>query len=126
MYEAFRRHRKVFSPLYCDMLRAGEASGSLNEVLDRLTYIIEHEHKVKSDIKSAMMYPIIVVCFLFIAFIVLLTAVIPRFVSIFKGAGLKLPLPTQICMIMYEFLINYWFLAIGIVVGRGRGACITI
>jgi type IV pilus assembly protein PilC len=63
-----------------------------------------------------MMYPIIVVCFLFIAFIVLLTAVIPRFVSIFKGAGLKLPLPTQICMIMYEFLINYWFLAIGILV----------
>ena len=119
LYEAFRRHPKVFSPLYCDMLRAGEASGSLNEVLDRLTYIIEHEHKVKSDIKSAMMYPIIVVCFLFIAFIVLLTAVIPRFVSIFKNAGLKLPLPTQICMLMYEFLANYWYIAIFILVVGG-------
>jgi len=119
LYEAFRRHPKVFSPLYCDMLRAGEASGSLNEVLDRLTYIIEHEHKVRSDIKSAMMYPIIVVCFLFVAFIVLLTAVIPRFVGIFKGAGLKLPLPTQICMLMYEFLINYWYIAICIFVAGG-------
>ena len=101
------------------MLRAGEASGSLNEVLDRLTYILEHEHKVKSDIKSAMMYPIIVVCFLFIAFIVLLTAVIPRFVGIFKNAGLKLPLPTQICMLMYEFLIDYWYIAICILVVGG-------
>lgn len=120
LYEAFHRHPKIFSPLYCNMLRAGEASGSLNEVLDRLTYIIEHEHKVKSDIKSAMMYPTIVVCFLFVAFIVLLTAVIPRFVGIFKNAGLKLPLPTQICMLMYEFLINYWYIAIFIfVVGGG-------
>ncbi|MGD8650344.1 MAG: type II secretion system F family protein [Desulfobacterales bacterium] len=120
LYEAFRQHPKVFSPLYCDMLRAGEASGSLNEVLDRLIYIIEHEHKVKSDIKSAMMYPIIVVCFLIVAFIVLLTGVIPRFVGIFKGAGMTLPLPTQICMFMYEFISNYWYVAmIILVVGAG-------
>ena len=62
LYDAFRRHPKVFSPLYCNMLKAGEASGALNDVLDRLTYIIEHEHQVKSNIKSALMYPIIVVC----------------------------------------------------------------
>ncbi len=120
LYEAFRRHPKVFTTLYCDMLRAGEASDSLNEVLDRLIYIIEHEYKVKSDIKSAMMYPIIVVGFLFVAFMVLLTAVIPRFVGVFKGAGLKLPLPTQICLLMHEFLISYWYIAICIlVVGIG-------
>jgi len=119
LYAAFRRHPKIFSPLYCDMLRAGEASGSLNQVLDRLTYIIEHEHKVKSDIKSAMMYPLIVVCFLIVAFIVLLTGVIPRFVVIFKGAGLKLPLPTQICMGMYEFISNYWYIVIFILVVGG-------
>ena len=106
MHEAFRRHPAAFSPLFCNMLRAGESSGALNEVLDRLTYIIEHEHKVTSDIKSALMYPIIVVCFLFIAFFVLLTGVIPRFVGIFKNAGLTLPLPTQICMIMYDFLVG--------------------
>ncbi len=116
LHEAFRQYPKVFSPLYCNMLKAGEASGSLNEVLDRLTYIIEHEHKVKSDIKSALMYPIIVICFLFIAFIVLLTGVIPRFVSIFKSAGLQLPLPTQICMLLYGFLVNYWYIAFGIAV----------
>jgi len=121
LFDAFNRHQKVFSPLYCNMLKAGEASGALNEVLDRLTYIIEHEHKVKSDIKSALMYPIIVVCFLTIAFFVLLTGVIPRFVSIFKSSGLTLPLPTQICMLMYEFIIYYWYVGLGILAVGGIG-----
>jgi type II secretory pathway component PulF len=116
LYEAFSKHPKVFSPLYCSMIRAGETSGALPEVLDRLTYIIEHEHNVKSDIKSALTYPIIVVVFLFSAFLVLITQVIPKFVNIFKNAGLKLPLPTQICIFIYEFLASYWYLIIGAVV----------
>ena len=121
LFDAFNRHRKVFSPLYCNMLKAGEASGALNDVLDRLTYIIEHEHKVKSDIKSALMYPIIVVVFLVIAFFVLLTGVIPRFVNIFKSSGLALPLPTQICMLMYAFIVHYWYVGLGILVFGGVG-----
>ena len=113
LYEAFSKHKKVFSPLYCSMIRAGEASGALPEVLERLIYIIEHEHKVKSDIKSALTYPIIVVVFLFTAFLVLITQVIPKFVNIFKNAGLTLPLPTQICLLIYEFLSSYWYIIIG-------------
>jgi type II secretory pathway component PulF len=119
LYEAFSRHPKVFSPLYCSMIRAGESSGALPEVLDRLTYIIEHEHNVKSDIKSALTYPIIVVVFLFSAFLILITQVIPKFVNIFKNAGLALPLPTQICIFVYEFLSSYWYLIIGAVVVTG-------
>ena len=113
LHEAFSKHKKVFSPLYCSMIRAGEASGALPEVLERLIYIIEHEHKVKSDIKSALAYPIIVVVFLFTAFLVLITQVIPKFVNIFKNAGLTLPLPTQICLLIYQFLSNYWYLILG-------------
>ena len=119
LHEAFRKHPKAFSPLYCNMLKAGETSGALNEVLDRLTYIIEHEHRVKSDIKAALMYPIIVVCFLFVAFFVLLTGVIPRFVDIFKSAGLKLPLPTQICMLLYTAIVQYWYILMSILVVGG-------
>jgi type IV pilus assembly protein PilC len=113
LYEAFSKHPKVFSPLYCSMIQAGEASGALPEVLERLIYIIEHEHQVKADIKSAMTYPLIVVVFLFTAFLVLITQVIPKFVNIFNNAGLALPLPTQICLLIYEFLSNYWYLLIG-------------
>jgi type II secretory pathway component PulF len=120
LYEAFSRHRRIFSPLYCSMIRAGETSGALNEVLNRLLYILEHEHKVKSEIKSALMYPIFVVSFLFVAFLILLTWVIPRFVTIFKSAGLNLPLPTQICMLLYQMLANFWYLIIAaILIGGG-------
>ncbi len=105
---AFKKHERVFSPLYCSMIQAGEASGSLPDVLDRLIYIIEHEHKVKSDIKAAMRYPAMVVCFLGVAFFVLLTFVIPKFINIFEKAGIDLPLPTKICMIMYNMISNYW------------------
>ena len=119
LYEAFSEHPKVFSALYCSMIKAGEASGALPEVLERLIYIIDHEHQVKSDIKSAMTYPIIVVIFLFTAFLVLITQVIPNFAAIFKNAGLTLPLPTQICIFIYDFLSNYWYLLIGGVVLTG-------
>jgi type II secretory pathway component PulF len=117
LYNAFRRHPKTFSELYSSMARAGESGGALPEVLDRLSYIIEHEHKVKSDIKAALQYPIIVIMALGIAFFVLLTFVIPKFVGVFENAGIDLPLPTVICMHAYQFLANYWYVCTGAVVG---------
>jgi len=111
IYETFRKH-KIFSSLYCSMVRAGESSGALPEVLDRVTYILEHEEKVKSDIKSALQYPALVLGFLGVAFFVLLTFVIPKFISIFKRAGIDLPLPTKICMMMYNVMANYWWVII--------------
>ncbi len=119
LHEAFGRHPQVFTPLYCSMLKAGEASGALPEILDRLIYVVEHEHKVKTDIKSAMTYPIIVVSFLFVAFFILLIGVVPRFVNIFKNAGLKLPLPTQICLWLYQGIVDYWYVGAAVVAVGG-------
>ncbi len=116
LHDAFRRHPRVFSPLYCSMIRAGEMSGSLPAVLDRLIYIIEHESKIKADIKSALQYPITVVVFLSIAFVVLLTFAVPRFAQIFLKAGVQLPWPTRICVSLYHFLFNYWYLVLGVIV----------
>ncbi|MFH1091969.1 MAG: type II secretion system F family protein, partial [Pseudomonadota bacterium] len=113
LYNAFNKHPKVFSELYCSMLQAGEESGSLPEVLDRLTYIIEHEEKVKSEIKSALTYPAIVFVFLIGAFFFLLGFVVPRFVSLFKRTKIELPLPTKITILMHDILINYWYLLLG-------------
>ncbi|MCF8026564.1 MAG: type II secretion system F family protein [Desulfobacteraceae bacterium] len=112
--EAFREHPRVFSPLYCSMIQAGEASGRLGEVIDRLIYILEHEHKVKSDIKSAMQYPILVLVTLFIAFLFLLTFVVPKFVDIFQQAGIDLPLPTRICLALHTGLVVYWPVALSV------------
>lgn len=108
LYDAFSKHPRVFSPLYCGMVKAGETSGALPVVMDRLTYIIEHEAKVKSDIKAALQYPFIVVILLGGAFFILLTFVIPKFTNIFLRTGVDIPLPTKICMLMYQYLIQYW------------------
>ncbi len=78
------------------------------QVLERLIYIIEHENKVKTDIKAALRYPMFVVLFLGVAFVVLLTFVIPKFITIFSNAKIDLPLPTRICMMLYQFLHQYW------------------
>ena len=114
LYNAFSKHPKVFSSLYCGMVRAGESSGALPEVLDRLTYIIEHENKIKSDIKAALQYPAIVMLLLTGAFFVLLTVVIPKFAHIFIKTGVAIPLPTKICIWMYDFLILYWYVPMGL------------
>jgi type IV pilus assembly protein PilC len=119
LYDAFRRHPAVFPPLYCSMLKAGESAGALPEILDRLVYVIEHEHKVKSDVKSAMTYPIIVLSFLAVAFFILLIGVIPKFVNVFKTAGLDLPLPTKICLWLYQVIVQYWYVLAIAVIGGG-------
>ncbi len=109
---AMKKFPSIFSPLYLSMINAGEVSGSIPEILGRLIDIIEHEAKIKSDIKSAMQYPITVLIALGIAFFVLLTFVIPKFVTIFAKAGINLPLPTKIAMLLYQGLANYWYILI--------------
>lgn len=113
LYESMKRHPAIFSPLYLSMVNAGEVSGAVPDILGRLIGIIEHEAKIKSDIKSALQYPFIVLIAMGIAFFVLLTFVIPKFVTIFAKAGLTLPLPTKIALLMYQVLANYWYLLIG-------------
>ena len=117
LYEAMKKQPTIFSPLYLSMVNAGEISGSLPDILGRLVGIIEHEAKIKSDIKSALQYPKMVVITLAGAFFVLLTFVIPKFAAIFAKAGLNLPLPTKIAVFMYEGLADYWYLLIGVALG---------
>ena len=117
LYESLEKHPAVFSPLYRSMVRAGEISGALPDVLSRLVYIIEHETKIRADIKSALQYPKMVLIALGGAFVVLLTFVIPKFVAIFAKSGLELPLPTKIAMFLYQFLSGYWYLIMLFIVG---------
>lgn len=112
--EAFRADNRIFPPLYTSMIEAGEASGRLGEVMDRLVYLLQHEHKVKSDVKGAMRYPVIVLVVLGIAFLFLLTFVVPQFVQIFEGAGIDLPLPTRISLMLHQWIVVYWFVCIGV------------
>ena len=85
LFSAMEKHPKIYSSLYRSMVKSGEMSGSLPDVLLRLIYIIEHETKIKSDIKSALQYPKMVVLALGVAFFILLTFVVLKFPS--RGAS---------------------------------------
>jgi len=126
LYGAMEKHGTIFSPLYISMIKAGETSGTVTESLERLIYIIEHEAKIKADIKSALQYPIMVTVALVVAFFVLLTFVVPKFAEMFSKAGIVLPLPTRIAIVLYNFLANYWFLLIVCIIGLSVGLRIYI
>ncbi|MFP4583900.1 MAG: type II secretion system F family protein [Desulfococcaceae bacterium] len=108
LHAAFQKHPEAFSHLYCSVIQAGEKSGALPEVLDRLIYIMEHESKIASDVKSALRYPMMVLGILCVAFLILLVFVIPQFVQMFQSRGIILPLPTRICLAIHRFLVSYW------------------
>lgn len=112
MHQAFSEHPECFSDLYTNMIQAGEISGNLSEVMERLSYLIDHEYKIKSKIKSALTYPAIVVIALTGAFVFLLGFVIPKFVSLFSSAGIDLPWPTQLCITMSDILFAYWHIGL--------------
>jgi type II secretory pathway component PulF len=112
--DALSRHKGIFSELYVGMVRAGELSGNLEEVLERLSGVLEFQMKTKEMLKSAMRYPVFVVVTLAIAFIVLVNVVVPKFAPIFKSSKVALPLPTQILLLINDIFQKYTVVAIGV------------
>ena len=114
--DACAHHPKSFEPLYSNMIRAGEASGAMVEVLRRLVDHYERYDNMRGKIKSALSYPIIVLVFGVLAMIGALVWIIPQFQKVFDSMGASLPLPTQILIGMSNALIHYgWMMALGAV-----------
>ena len=117
IYRAMKRHPDVFSPLYCSMVLAGETSGALPQILQRLIYVITHEYKVKTEVRSVLQYPVIVLIALSVAFLTLMTLVIPRFAAVYMRADLALPWPTRACLTMSHWIREEWLItAVGLLV----------
>jgi len=113
---AMKKHPKIFSDIYVSMIEVGEASGTLDEILERLATLGEHEERVQMRIKAATRYPIIVIVAIALAFTVLTTFVVPRFAKIFSKSGVDLPLPTQVLVWLNSFITNFWWAAIVLLV----------
>ena len=107
--EALAKHPNVFDELYVNMVKAGEAGGMLDEVLERLAILGEHEENMKEQIKTATRYPIMVVFALLIGFLILTTLVIPRFADIFSKFDTALPVPTRMLIWLNHAITNYWW-----------------
>lgn len=114
--DAVDAHPKTFPSIYGNMIRAGEASGAMVEVLHRLTEHYERSQSMKSKVISALTYPCIVLGIGVIAVIFAMVKIVPQFTDLFKSMGQELPVPTKILMNMSEGLIKYGlFIALGIV-----------
>jgi MSHA biogenesis protein MshG len=115
---AFRRHPKLFSPIYVSMIHIGESTGNLDDALIRLVGHLEMERETKKRIKSALRYPIMVVSAIAIAMVVVTMFVIPSFSSVFNKLGADLPFATLILISVSEFMQNWWHVLLaGLVVG---------
>lgn len=108
--EALQKHPESFSRLYVNMVRAGEAGGFLDVVLERLNEFLESTKELKDHVFSALIYPAILFITGGISIILLLTFVLPRFASIFAEIGSSLPLSTQILLGVSGALKSYWWI----------------
>ncbi|RLC14754.1 MAG: type II secretion system protein GspF [Deltaproteobacteria bacterium] len=107
----------IFSPLYINMVSAGESSGTLEIVLDRLADITEKQEALKSRITSALAYPVLM-CFIgMLVLFFLLTFIVPRISSIFIDMGQALPAPTQFLISVSDFLKSYWWAIFILIIG---------
>jgi len=119
--QALGEHPKVFPLLYTNSVYAGEMSGSLDEVLERMVQVLAHDEATKKKVKSAMQYPVFVVSAMVVAFYVLLTQVVPKFADIFAGMNMELPIFTKILIGLSEAGQQY-----GLVILGGLVACAAI
>src|SRR4029079_4297555 len=106
---------RAFDALYSNMIAAGEAGGILDTILKRLPVAIEKRVKLKGQVKSAMIYPIAVICIATIVVAAILWKVIPTFAQLFAGLGAQLPLPTRVVIAASDNLVAYGpFIVVGL------------
>ncbi len=104
--DAMRKHPKTFDHLFTNMVAAGEAGGILDTILKRLATYIEKNVKLKSQVKSAMIYPVAVIVIAALVVGVILWKVIPTFAQLFEGLGAELPLPTRVVIWLSNSLVT--------------------
>lgn len=107
-HEALEKHPVVFSALYVNMVKAGEAGGMLDAILERLAQLGLRDLELKSKIRAAFIYPVILLILAVAVIIFLLVEVLPKFVAIFEASEMALPLPTLILISSSKFLRNFF------------------
>jgi len=113
--QAMQEHLKVFPELMIYMVESGEISGNLDVILQRLADYFEKDAKIKTRIKSAMVYPIVLIVLSIVIVTGLVTFILPTFITLFEGSGVELPMPTKILLALSAFIRSY-FLYIGVAI----------
>ena len=124
--DALGKHKRVFSPLYVNMVRASELSGSFGHMLERIAAYLGQQLETRSMVRSAMVYPCLILFMAASTTIFLLTFVLPRFIVLFEGKEAALPMPTKILMAISAFMVDYWYILLLAVVGAAWGFILMV
>ncbi len=116
---ALTHHPRLFNKIYVNMVRAGEASGSLDLVLDRLAEFGENQHAIRSRVKAALLYPLFMAIVGVVVLFLLITFIVPSITSVFEGTQQALPLPTILLITLSTILKQFWWAVLALVVGMG-------
>lgn len=116
---ALSKHPKVFTPFYINMVKSGEESGKLNEVFEYLADYLDREYDLVSKVRSALIYPAFVLVTFVVVMILMFTMVIPKISVIILEAGGSIPVYTQIILGISNFLVNYGFVLLGLLIVAG-------
>jgi type IV pilus assembly protein PilC len=119
--QAIEKHPKVFTPIYISIIKAGEQSGLLDRVLARLADNLEKQAKLKSTIKSALMYPAIVIILMVVVMGVMMIFVMPQLTVLYENLDVALPLPTQIMIGLSTIMTTFWPIVLAVLVIGGFG-----
>ena len=118
---AMAKHTKAFNNLFISMVKAGETGGVLDDVLLSLASQIEKEVELRRQIKSAMTYPVVVVCLVVLIMAAMLLFIVPQFETIYANLGGTLPLPTRVLLGVSNAFRHYWYFALALGVGLWFG-----
>lgn len=108
--EGMKKHEKVFPTLLINMIEAGEVSGNLDVLVERMATHYEKENRIETKVKNALVYPMVLSVIAIAVVIFLLTVVMPTFIGMFESSGALLPTPTRILLSISDWLTNYWYL----------------
>lgn len=108
--EGLARFPETFDSIYVQLVRAGEATGKLETILERLTDFLERREEIRKAVVGALRYPIFQLIIIFLVVIGLLTVVVPKITDVFKGQNIPLPLPTKILLAASNFMVNHWII----------------
>jgi len=115
--KAMENYPKVFNVIFLSLIRSGEMSGNLDQVLERLAANLEKDREFKGKLKGALIYPIIVMIMMVGVMVLMLVFVIPKLTDMYSSMGVDLPLPTKIMIGLSHFIIGYWWIVILAVIG---------
>ena len=119
--QSFAKHPKIFSDIYVSLVAAGEASGSLDKSLERIAMQQEKDAAIVGKIRSALIYPIIVLVVIMLVMVFMLTTVLPQVGSLYKDLHKPLPPLTQVLLFVSTFILHFWYLVLVAMAGAGLG-----